>query len=56
LQTIDAAQPKDGAMALLFATHPSAGSRIEALSTKLGEQLDVYADQSHTPGRMYALK
>lgn len=56
LQTIDAANPKDGAMALLFATHPSAGSRIERLNQRLGVQFDDYADRSHTPQRMVAVR
>lgn len=54
LQTLDAISPKDGRVSLMFSTHPSAGSRIERLSSNLGPQFDDYADRSKTPQRMVA--
>lgn len=56
LQTLDAISPTDSGMALMFKTHPSAASRIELLSGKLGYQFDAYADTGKSPARLYALK
>jgi predicted Zn-dependent protease len=56
LQTLDAVNAQDGAMALMFKTHPSPAKRLEQLSTSMGEQLDMYADSAKEPARFYVLK
>ncbi len=44
LQTLGAMNPKDGALALLFKTHPAPGKRLDMLSV-LFDKLDPYATQ-----------
>lgn len=56
LQTLDAVNPQDGAMALMFKTHPSPAKRLEMLADAMGTQLDVYADSAKEPARFYMLK
>lgn len=56
LQTLDAANAQDGAMALMFKTHPSPAKRLELLSASMGEQLDAYAETAKEPARFYVLK
>lgn len=56
LQTLDAVNAQDGAMALMFKTHPSPAKRLEQLSTSMDEQLDMYADSAKEPARFYVLK
>ncbi|MDQ8037520.1 MAG: M48 family metalloprotease [Pedobacter sp.] len=56
LQTLDAVNPQDGAVALMFKTHPSPAKRLEMLSDAMGTQLDTYADSSKEPARFYTLK
>lgn len=56
LQTLDAVNPQDGAVALMFKTHPSPSKRLEMLSNVMGTQLDDYADSAKEPARFYMLK
>lgn len=56
LQTLDAVNPQDGAVALMFKTHPSPSKRLEMLSSAMGTQLDSYADSAKEPARFYMLK
>lgn len=55
LQTLDATSAQDDSVALMFATHPTAASRIERLDAAVGTSLDRYADAA-TPGRLYRPK
>lgn len=43
LQTIGGISPKDGAVALLFATHPSMNDRLESIEKNVGDKLERYA-------------
>lgn len=56
LQTLDAVNAQDGAMALMFKTHPSPAKRLELLSASMGERLDKHADKAQEPARFYVLK
>lgn len=56
LQTLDAVNPQDGAVALMFKTHPAPAKRLEMLSSVMGTQLDSYADNAKEPARFYMLK
>ncbi len=56
LQTLDAVNPEDGAMALMFQTHPSPATRLEKLSASMGETLDALADRAKEPARFVPLK
>jgi predicted Zn-dependent protease len=56
LQTLDAVNAQDGAMALMFKTHPSPAKRLELLSGSMGDLLDGYAESAVEPARFYVLK
>ncbi len=56
LQTLDAVNPEDGAVALMFKTHPSPSARLDKLSASMGSMLDAYADTAKEPARFYVLK
>lgn len=56
LQTLDAVNPQDGAMALMFKTHPSPAKRLELLAASMGDRLDSQADAAKEPARFYVLK
>lgn len=56
LQTLDALNPQDGAVALMFKTHPSPAKRLEMLGTAAGERLDAYAEGGREPARFVTLK
>ncbi|HEX6590833.1 MAG TPA: M48 family metalloprotease [Moraxellaceae bacterium] len=56
LQTLDAVNPQDGAVALMFKTHPSPSKRLEMLADAMGSQLDTLADNAKEPARFYMLK
>jgi beta-barrel assembly-enhancing protease len=43
LQTLQAMNPEDSAIALMFKTHPPAGDRLEALSEKMQPVLDAHS-------------
>lgn len=55
LQTLDAVNPQDGTVALMFKTHPSPAKRLEALAAAMGAQLDQYAESGQEPARFQAL-
>lgn len=56
LQTLDAVNPEDGAVSLMFKTHPSPAARLEKLSTSMGTRMDAYADLAKEPSRFVQLK
>lgn len=56
LQTLDAVNAQDGAMALMFKTHPSPAKRLELLSASMGDRLDGHADTAREPARFHVLK
>ncbi|MCC2638504.1 MAG: peptidase Ste24p [Moraxellaceae bacterium] len=56
LQTLDAVNPQDGAVALMFKTHPSPAKRLEMLGNAVGTRLDALADKGKEPARFVALK
>ena len=43
LQTLSAMNPQDSGLALLFATHPAPGERLDALDAAMGTRLERYA-------------
>jgi predicted Zn-dependent protease len=45
LQTLQAMNPEDSALALMFKTHPAPAERLAALSEKMQPTLDAYAGQ-----------
>ena len=45
LQTLQAMNPEDSALALMFKTHPAPAERLQALSEKMQPTLDAYAGQ-----------
>lgn len=45
LQTLQASNPEDSALALMFKTHPSPAERLDALSERMQPTLDAYAGQ-----------
>lgn len=51
LQTLDAVNPQDGAMALMFKTHPSPAKRLELLAASMGDHLDSQAETAKEPAR-----
>ena len=55
LQTLDAVNAQDGAMALMFKTHPSPAKRLELLSGSMGDLLDGYAESAVEPARFFVL-
>lgn len=56
LQTLDAVNPEDGAVALMFKTHPSPSARLEKLSSAMGTRMDSYAEIASEPSRFLVLK
>lgn len=55
LQTLDALNPQDGAVALMFKTHPSPAKRLEMLGNAVGTRLDGYAESGKEPARFVTL-
>jgi len=53
LQTLQAMNPQDSGVALMFKTHPAPGERLEALA-RLGPLLDQYAGQPQLAERFLA--
>ena len=45
LQTLQAMNPQDSSLALMFKTHPAPAERLDALSEKMQPTLDAYAGQ-----------
>lgn len=56
LQTLDAVNPQDGGVALMFKTHPAPAKRQEMLTSAMGEKLDAYAEQADSTPRFRLLK
>jgi predicted Zn-dependent protease len=54
LQTLQAMNAQDSALALMFKTHPSPGERLGALSERMQPVLDAYATQPQLPERFAA--
>jgi predicted Zn-dependent protease len=54
LQTLQAMNAQDSALALMFKTHPTPGERLGALSDRMQPLLDAYASQSQLPERFAA--
>jgi predicted Zn-dependent protease len=46
LQTLQAMNPEDSSLALMFKTHPAPGERLDALSEKMQPTLDAHAGQA----------
>jgi predicted Zn-dependent protease len=51
LQTLQAMNAQDSALALMFKTHPAPGERLDALSEKMLPVLDAYAGQAQLAER-----
>jgi beta-barrel assembly-enhancing protease len=51
LQMLQGLNPKDSDLALMFATHPDPGSRLDALDRAMGTRLDKFASQPQVPER-----
>jgi predicted Zn-dependent protease len=54
LQTLQAMNAQDSALALMFKTHPAPGERLDALSERMQPVLDGYASQPQLPERFAA--
>jgi beta-barrel assembly-enhancing protease len=54
LQTLQAMNAQDSALALMFKTHPTPGERLGALSERMQPVLDAYASQPQLPERFGA--
>jgi predicted Zn-dependent protease len=54
LQTLQAMNPQDSAIALMFKTHPPAGDRLDALGEKMQPVLDAHSSQPQLPERFSA--
>lgn len=46
LQTLSAMNPQDSGLALMFATHPAPGVRLDALDAAMGTRLERYAESA----------
>jgi len=51
LQMLQSLNPKDSELALMFATHPDPGSRLDALDKAMGTRLDRFASQPQAAER-----
>jgi predicted Zn-dependent protease len=51
LQTLQAMNPADSALALMFKTHPAPGERLDALSERMQPTLDAHAGQAQLAER-----
>jgi predicted Zn-dependent protease len=51
LQTLQAMNAQDSAVALMFKTHPAPGARLETLGEKMQPVLDAYASQAQLAER-----
>ena len=54
LQTLQAMNPEDSALALMFKTHPAPAERLESLEQKMQPTLDAYAAQASLAERFAA--
>ena len=51
LQTLASINPKDGAVALMFKTHPDTGERLQLVTDAMEGKLDKFADQPRVESR-----
>jgi predicted Zn-dependent protease len=51
LQTLQAMNPEDSSLALMFKTHPAPGERLDALGEKMQPTLDAHAGQAQLAER-----
>ncbi len=51
LQTLQAMNPEDSSLALMFKTHPAPGERLEALSDRMQPTLDAHSSQAQLAER-----
>ncbi len=56
LQTLQAANPEDSALALMFKTHPSPAERLDALAERMQPVLDAYAGQPQVAERFSSFR
>lgn len=56
LQTLDAMNARDSAVALLFKTHPAPAARLDQLGTAMGDRLDAYQQQTTDTPRFAPIK
>jgi predicted Zn-dependent protease len=54
LQTLQAMNPQDSGLALMFKTHPAPGERLDALGEKMQPTLDRFSGQPQLAGRFAA--
>lgn len=54
LQTLQAMNASDSALALMFKTHPAPGERLDQLAKRMQPTLDAYADQPQLQTRFFA--
>jgi len=54
LQTLQAMNAQDSALAMMFKTHPAPGDRLAALAEKMQPTLDAYASQPQLAERFAA--
>lgn len=53
LQTLDAMNPQDGSLALMFKTHPAPGQRLQLLDGGMTGKMDGYASQPQVAERFH---
>ncbi|HTQ72657.1 MAG TPA: M48 family metalloprotease [Burkholderiales bacterium] len=51
VQMLQASNPKDSNLALMFETHPDPGARLDALERAMGNRMDRYASQPQAADR-----
>jgi predicted Zn-dependent protease len=54
LQTLQAMNAQDSALAMMFKTHPAPADRLAALAEKMQPTLDAYASQPRLDERFLA--
>jgi len=54
LQTLQAMNPQDSGLALMFKTHPAPGARLDALSERMQPTLDAWSGQPQLAERLRA--
>jgi predicted Zn-dependent protease len=55
LQTLDAMNPQDSSLALMFKTHPAPGQRLQLLDGAMTGKMDSYASQPQVAERFHQL-
>jgi predicted Zn-dependent protease len=56
LQTLGNVSPSDTSVALFFSTHPSPKDRIDQIDSKVGDQLEAYAEGTENTARFNKIK